>query len=102
MQDPDVLRVQVKTLCQQRAQLTVGARVAERLAQFDYAPPLAAARGALRPAAGRDEVGVVLGSHGLQVSSVARRSSMRCSTETPISVKGGATQYKGSRPHPSH
>src|SRR2546430_7285444 len=64
VQDPDVLTVQVEALCQQRAQLTVGARVAERLAQLDYAAPFAAAGRALRLAAAGDEVRVVLGSHG--------------------------------------
>src|SRR6266480_360000 len=86
VQDPDVLAVQVEALRQQSAQLTVGARVAQRLAQLDNATPFAAAGGALSPAAGGDEMGVVLGSHGLQVSSAAWRSSVKCSTEPPISV----------------
>src|SRR5256885_5836080 len=44
VQDADVLTVQIEALCQQRAQLTVGARVAEWLAPLDYAAPFAAAR----------------------------------------------------------
>src|SRR5947207_7023963 len=87
VQDPDVLTVQVEALCQQSAQLTVGARVAEWLAQLDYAAPFAAAGRALRLAPAGDEVGVVLGSHGSQVSSAARHSSVKCSTKPLISVK---------------
>ena len=70
MQDADILRIQVETLCQQRAQLTIGARVRKGLPQLDHTTPLVAG-GVVRRAVVGHEVRVVLGSHGQQVSSGA-------------------------------
>src|SRR5262249_58788766 len=45
MQDADVVRIQVETLCQKRPQLAVGAGLAERLPQLHYTTPLVATGG---------------------------------------------------------
>ena len=93
MQDADVIRIQIETLCQKRPQLAVGARLGQRLRQFhDSTPLVAAGSGAARLAvAVGHEVGVVLGSHGRQISSAQPLASVRRSTEPPISVKVRAT-----------
>ena len=90
MQDADVVRIQVETLGEQRAQFTVGARVRQGLPQLDYTAPLVAGE-VLRLAAVGHEVCVVLGSHGQKVSSPVWGASVRCSTEPWISVKVIAT-----------
>ena len=51
--------------------------------QLHHTTPLVARAGAPRLAAVGHEVRVVLGSHGLEVSSVAPVQSVRCSTESP-------------------
>ena len=62
MQDADVVRIQVKTLCEQRTQLTVRARLRQWLPQLHYTTPLVA--GCMPCLAGvGHEVRVVLGSH---------------------------------------
>ena len=73
VQDPNVVGVQIETLCQERPQLTAGARVAERLTKLHYAAPFIAEARALRLAVAGDEVRVVLGSHGWRL--VAQRRS---------------------------
>src|ERR1700756_2165823 len=73
VQDANVVRIQIETLCQQRAQLTVGARAAEGLTQLDYAAPLVATARALRFAVGGDKVGVVLRGHGRRLVASALR-----------------------------
>src|SRR5262249_42268211 len=69
MQDTDVVRVQVETLCQKHPQLAVGAGLGERLPQLHHATPfVAAGSSAMRLAAVvGHEVGVVLGSHAARL-----------------------------------
>src|SRR5215469_4140965 len=69
MQDADVVRIQVETLCQENAQLAVGAGLGERLAQLHHTTPFVAAgaSAARLAAAVGHEVRVVLGSHGARL-----------------------------------
>src|SRR5437660_12122951 len=72
VQDPNVVRVQIETLCQERPQLTAGARVAEGLTKLHYAAPFVAEARALRLAVDGDKVRVVLGSHGWRLVAQGR------------------------------
>ena len=60
----DVIRVQVETLRQQRAQLPSTAEVFEWMSQLDHPAPFVRVGRALRPGPRRYEVGVILGGHG--------------------------------------
>jgi len=62
VQDADIVRIQIKTLCEERAQLAVGACMRQRLPQLHHTTPLTAG-GVTRLAGVGHEVRVVLGSH---------------------------------------
>ena len=70
VQDADVVRIQIETLREQRAQLAIGARVRQGLPQLHHPTPLVAS-GITGLAGVGHEVRVVLGSHAEKVSEAA-------------------------------
>ena len=66
MQDPDIFRIQIEIQGEQRAQLPHLAAPSERLPQFHHTAPLVSRGRARRPGAAREEMRVVLGSHGIK------------------------------------
>lgn len=68
MQNPNIIRIQIETLRQQRSQLARAGSLLQGVAQFDDTTPLArSGRTRLRFRVRRDEMCVVLGGHGANV-----------------------------------
>jgi hypothetical protein len=66
MQNPNIVRIQIETLRQQRSQLARARGVSQRVPQFNDTTPFARLRTRFGARSCRDKMRVVLGGHGPQ------------------------------------